>query len=169
MLIKTPLTKNPTYLNHKNHYLGQHNSTRIKLKNRKQSYISESGKQHYNIFVKILVLQSQSTCSWIQTWCPCKHVVRMTVVPLLALGWVHTCNITAYRNTVSWQCGRDSCNVTLHIHTYSGRNRIIPLMRWPNTDRTPNKPVTLPCNQLLIRYAVTSPVQTVTIRCHDTR
>ena len=25
------------------------------------------------------------------------------------LGWVHTCNVTAYRNTVSWQCGRDSC------------------------------------------------------------
>jgi len=25
------------------------------------------------------------------------------------LGWVHTCNVTAYRNTVSWQCWRDSC------------------------------------------------------------
>jgi hypothetical protein len=24
-----------------------------------------------------------------------------------ALGWVDTCNVTAYRNTVSWQCGRD--------------------------------------------------------------
>jgi hypothetical protein len=24
------------------------------------------------------------------------------------LGWVHTCNVTAYRNTVSWQCGWDS-------------------------------------------------------------
>jgi len=24
------------------------------------------------------------------------------------LGWVHTCNVTAYRKTVSWQCGRDS-------------------------------------------------------------
>jgi len=22
--------------------------------------------------------------------------------------WVHTCNVTAYRNAVSWQCGRDS-------------------------------------------------------------
>jgi hypothetical protein len=22
--------------------------------------------------------------------------------------WVHTCNVTAYRNTESWQCGRDS-------------------------------------------------------------
>ena len=24
------------------------------------------------------------------------------------LGWVHTCNVTAYRNTLLWQCGRDS-------------------------------------------------------------
>jgi hypothetical protein len=24
------------------------------------------------------------------------------------LRWVHTCNVTAYRNTVSWQCRRDS-------------------------------------------------------------
>jgi hypothetical protein len=23
--------------------------------------------------------------------------------------WVHTCNVTAYRNTVLWQCGRDTC------------------------------------------------------------
>ena len=29
--------------------------------------------------------------------------------PSLILGWVHTCNVTAYRSTVSWQCGRDSC------------------------------------------------------------
>jgi len=43
------------------------------------------------------------------------------------------------------------------------------LMRRPNTDGTPKKPVTLPLNQLLIRYAVTSPVHTVTIRCYDTR
>jgi len=34
----------------------------------------------------------------------------------------------------------------------------------PNTDRTSNKPVTLLRNQLLIRYAVTSLVHTVTIR-----
>jgi len=42
----------------------------------------------------------------------------------------------------------------------SGRNHIIPLMRRQNTDITPNKPVTWPRNQLLIRYAVTSPVHT---------
>jgi hypothetical protein len=62
-----------------------------------------------------------------------------------------------------------TCNVTLHVQTCSRRNRTIPLMRRPNTDSTPNKPVTLPRNQLLIRYAVTSPVHTVTIRCYDTR
>jgi hypothetical protein len=86
------------------------------------------------------------------------------------LEWVHTCNVTAYCNTVSWQCGRDSwprnvskvgyavtlraCSVccrylavaskewygygrsrcgratcTLHVHTCSGRNRIIPLVQ----------------------------------------
>ena len=32
---------------------------------------------------------------------------------------------------------------TLHVHTCSGRNRIIPLMRRPNTDSTPKKTVTL--------------------------
>jgi len=39
-----------------------------------------------------------------------------------------------------------TCNVTWHVHTCSGRNRIIPLMRRPNTDSEPNKPVTLPRN-----------------------
>jgi len=60
-------------------------------------------------------------------------------------------------------------NVTLRVHTCSGRNRTIHLMRRPNTDDTPNKPVTLPRNQLLIRYACTSLVHTVTIRCYETR
>jgi len=58
---------------------------------------------------------------------------------------------------------------SLHVRTCSGRNHIIPLMRRPNTDSTPKKPVTLLRNQLLIRYAGTSPVHTVTIRCYDTR
>jgi hypothetical protein len=57
-----------------------------------------------------------------------------------------------------------TCNVTLHVHTCSGRNRIFPLMRRPNTDSAPNKPVTLPRNQLLIRYVVISPRP----HCHDT-
>ena len=66
--------------------------------------------------------------------------------------------------------------MTLHVHTCSGRNRIIPLMRRPNTDSAPNKPVTLPRNQLfytlrghesrphcrdmVLRYAVTLQVCT---------
>jgi hypothetical protein len=62
------------------------------------------------------------------------------------------------------RCGRATWHVTLHVHICFGRNHIIPLMRRPNTDSTPNKPLTLPPNQLLTRYAVTSPVRTVTIR-----
>jgi hypothetical protein len=62
-----------------------------------------------------------------------------------------------------------TCNVTLHVHICSGRNRIIPLMWRPNTESTPNKPVMWLRNQPLIRYAGTSPVHTVTIRCYDTR
>jgi hypothetical protein len=42
-------------------------------------------------------------------------------------------------------------------------------MRRPNTDSTQNMPVTLPRNELSIRYVVTSPVHTVTIRCYGTR
>ena len=39
----------------------------------------------------------------------------------------------------SWRLWR----VTLHVHTCSGHNRVVPLMGRPNTDRAPNKPVTL--------------------------
>jgi hypothetical protein len=37
-----------------------------------------------------------------------------TIPSLERLRWVHACNITAHRNTVSWPCGRDSwsCNVS---------------------------------------------------------
>jgi hypothetical protein len=59
-------------------------------------------------------------------------------------------------------------NVTLHVHTCSGRNRIIPLKRRPNTNCTPNKPATLQRNQLLICYAGTSLVHTIKVRCYDT-
>jgi hypothetical protein len=132
----------------------------------------------------------------------------------LVLSWVHTCNVTTYRNAVTLQvtdtirsydlnfhsvphdvtvsCERYSMGfpvcygsqkhheckegersgwwwrVMLHFQTCSGRNRIIPLMRRPNTDSAPNLPVTLPRNQLLIRYVVTRPVHTVTIRCYGT-
>jgi len=58
--------------------------------------------------------------------------------------------------------------VTLHIHSCSGRNRN-PLLRRQKFDSTPNKSVTLPLNQLLIRYVVTSPDHIVTMRCYGTR
>jgi len=45
-------------------------------------------------------------------------------------------------------------HVTLHVHTCSGHNCIIPLVRWSNTDSAPSKPVTLQRNQLLIHYVV---------------
>jgi hypothetical protein len=48
----------------------------------------------------------------------------------------------------------------LYVQTCLGRNRIIPLMRRPNTDSAPNMPVPLPRNELLIRYVITSPVHT---------
>jgi hypothetical protein len=82
------------------------------------------------------------------TWSKCYKSLRLAW-HCDTLGWVHTCNFTASR-----------C---------SGRNRIIPLMRQPNTDSTSNKPVTLPRNKLLIRYVGTSFVHTITIRCYDTR
>jgi hypothetical protein len=65
--------------------------------------------------------------------------------------------------------GVDVQRDTLHVHTCFGRNRNIPLMRRPNTDSTPKKPITLQRNQNLIRYVGTSPVHTVTVRCYDTR
>jgi len=43
------------------------------------------------------------------------------------------------------------------------------LLASPDLTSRPNKPVTLPRNQLLIRYAATIPVHTVTILCYDTR
>jgi hypothetical protein len=52
--------------------------------------------------------------------------------------------------------------VMLPVHTCSGRNHIIPLMRRRNTDSAPNKPVTWPRNHLLIRGHEFRP------HCHDT-
>ena len=51
---------------------------------------------------------------------------------------------------------------TLHVQTCSSRNRIIPLMQRSNTDSRPSKPVTLPHNQLSIRYKC---VPTFTVLC----
>jgi hypothetical protein len=137
------------------------------------------------------------------------YISEVTTVELVR--WVHTCNVTAYRNVssdtirnydlnvqpvppgVTVSCERytvgfpvcygsqkhHECKagersgrwwrVTLHAHTCPGLNRIIPLMRRPNTNSAPKMPATLPRNQLLIRYVVTSPVHTVTIGCYGTR
>jgi hypothetical protein len=39
------------------------------------------------------------------------NVISYSLLPLISspkqLRWVHTCNVIAYRNTVSWRCGRD--------------------------------------------------------------
>jgi hypothetical protein len=88
--------------------------------------------------------------------------------------WVCVCVARVIQHATrmrrSFTCGLSSYTTFFHIsHTCSGRNRITPLMRRPNTDSTPNKTVTLPRNQLLIRYAARSPVHTVAIRCYDTR
>jgi hypothetical protein len=42
--------------------------------------------------------------------------------------------------------------VTLHVQTCSGRNRIIPLIRRPNTDSTPKKHLTLRGHQSRPHY-----------------
>ena len=43
---------------------------------------------------------------YVVTWSACKEGTPWVYSKLL--GWVHTCNVTAYHNIVSWQCGRDS-------------------------------------------------------------
>ena len=45
-------------------------------------------------------------CFWINN--SAFHCRVMRTMVCLMLRWVHTCNITAYCNTLSWQCGRDS-------------------------------------------------------------
>jgi hypothetical protein len=131
--------------------------------------------------------------SWLRGNCTClfgvlsvfgRHIKGML---RLRPEQVWTCNVTLHFHTclarnctipLMWRPNTDSTpnksvtlprNVTLHVQTCPGRNRTIPLMRQPNTDSTLNKPVTLPRNQLLIRYAVMSPVHTIMIRCYGTR
>jgi len=36
------------------------------------------------------------------------YTYKSPVVNTLLWRWVHTCNVIAFRNSVSWQCGRDS-------------------------------------------------------------
>jgi len=137
------------------------------------------------VFLACLTIKMEGTTtlllclSMYSYWCLCILIVRpcILIVVYVFLRWVHTCNVTAYRNavtlqetdtirsyelnfhfvphgvTVSWQryklafpvCHGSSgwwWRVTLPVHTCSGRNRTIPLMWRPNTDSTPNKPVT---------------------------
>jgi len=42
------------------------------------------------------------------TWREVRNAIFCMAFSNCPLGWVHTRNVTAYRNTVSWQCGRDS-------------------------------------------------------------
>jgi hypothetical protein len=141
------------------------------------AYGSSSGKNAlYNNHISLILSWTWSTICRTCT-CPCIwrnarvywHATSSLLTALASSPFVCTDPLTFQ----SFHCVTCQlfpvCNVTLHVHTCSGRNRIIPLMRRPNTDSTPNKPVTLPRNQLLIRYAVTSPVHTVTIWCYDTR
>ena len=65
--------------------------------------------------------------------------------PHYRLRWVHTCNVTAYRNTVWWQCGRDSCPrnvskvgyaVTLRACSVCCRYLAVASKRWYGYDRS---------------------------------
>jgi hypothetical protein len=49
------------------------------------------------------------------------------VIKCCLLGWVHTCNVTAYCNTVSWQCGRDSCPCNVSKFGYTVTLRAFPV------------------------------------------
>jgi len=52
--------------------------------------------EHIHIYIAIQATASRG----------CTHIVCQALY--WVLGSVHTCNVTANRNTVSWQCGRDS-------------------------------------------------------------
>jgi len=55
-------------------------------------------------------LDKFKTVVQLDTWCSdfFAQLVLAAKWVSLFLRWVHTCNFTAYRNAVSWQCGRDS-------------------------------------------------------------
>ena len=61
----------------------------------------------------------------------CNHITKGV------LGWVHTCNVTAYRNTVSWQCGRDSWprNVSKVGYAVTLRACWVCCRYWPSHQR----------------------------------
>ena len=68
--------------------------------------------------------------------------------PLFTKGWWGMKTMDRSRRWCAWH------GAPCTVHTCSSHNRIISLMRRQNTDIAPNKPVTLPHNQLLIRYVV---------------
>jgi len=84
-----------------------------------------------------------------------QHFGSTAAIEMMGFSYKSTMDEVQKQEIVSETEQMWTCNVTLYVHICSGRNRIIPLMRRPNTDSTPNKPVTLQRNQLLIRYAVT--------------
>jgi hypothetical protein len=49
------------------------------------------------------------------------------------LWWVHTCNVTTYRNTVSWQCVRDSWPRNISKVGYAVTLRAVSI--WPSHQR----------------------------------
>jgi hypothetical protein len=69
----------------------------------------------YLIFLTLCMLSGKNLQMW--SWYrPCTlnaHMINtktshFSCSSIALLGWVHTCNVTAYRNTESRQCGRDS-------------------------------------------------------------
>jgi hypothetical protein len=57
-------------------------------------------------YMRYLDVPGRGTQSWTTGWQ--LQYWSMKECRRCPLRWVHTCNVTAYRNTVSWQCGRDS-------------------------------------------------------------
>jgi hypothetical protein len=60
------------------------------------------------IFTQLLQPNARAYCSVLLTSTYSSQPVLVTLAVHLLLGWVHTCNVTAYRNTALWQCGRGS-------------------------------------------------------------
>jgi len=77
----------------------------VPLQTRRQMYYHHDGAQpHFGQVVRQYLNQSSQTDGLVvalKNWPPRSP-------DLNSLGWVHTCNVTAYPNTVRWQCRRDS-------------------------------------------------------------
>jgi len=77
------------------------------------------------------------------------------------LGWVQTCNVTAYRNTVSWECGRDSWTRNVSKVGYAETLRVVqyPVGIWPSHQR--DDTVTAGAGVLWVAYATHSTLKPV--------